>query len=643
MTEPQIAPYGSWKSPITSDLIVSRTIGLSQVWLDGEDTYWVEMRPADKGRYVLVRRRADGATADVTPAPFSVRSRANEYGGGAYTVAGGVVYFSNGADQRVYRHEQGREPQPLTTGEKRRYADMVVDSRRARLICVREDYTNSEREPENTLVSLALDDGREQVLVSGHDFYASPRLSPDGRRLAWLAWNQPDMPWDAAELWLAEVAPDGSLYQARLIAGGPEESIFQPAWSPDGRLYFVSDRTGWWNLYRWQHEAAEHLVPMEAEFGLPQWVFGMSTYAFESAGRLICAYTEQGMWRLGSLDPDSGQFDMIETPYTQISNVQAAPGRIVFLAGSPTVLTSVVQLDLVTGRLEVLRPSGNVEIDPGYISVPQPVTFPTGTGATAHAFFYPPKNRDYAAPPGERPPLLVRSHGGPTDSTSSTLNLGHQYWTSRGFALLDVNYRGSTGYGRAYHQQLYGQWGVADVEDCVNGALFLARQGQVDGDRLAIRGSSAGGYTTLCALTFWDTFSAGASYYGIGDLELLDQDSHKFEAKYNEWLIGPYPERRDLYRQRSPLHFTERLSCPVIFFQGLEDRVVPPNQTELMVAALRAKGVPVAYLAFEGEQHGFRRAETIKRTLDAELYFYARIFGFEPAEPVEPVFIENLT
>lgn len=643
MTEPRIAPYGSWKSPITSDLIVSKTISLSQVLLDGADTYWVEMRPADKARYVIVRRRADGTTTDITPAPYSVRSRANEYGGGAYVVAGGLVYFTNNADQRIYRQALGQEPQPLTAEANWRYADLVLDNRRRRLICVREDHTISDLEPENSLVSISLDGGQEQVLVSGNDFYASPRLSPDGQRLAWLAWDQPNMPWDGTELWLAEIGQDGSLQQARQIAGGPEESIFQPAWSPDGTLYFVSDRTGWWNLYRWQHETAEHLAPMEAEFGLPQWAFGMSTYTFEPAAGLICTYTEQGTWRLAKLDPASGRLDVIETPYTEISDVQAAPGRAVFLAGSPLDLTSVVQLDLATGRLEVLRRSGNVDIDPAYISAPQPVTFPTGTGAVAHAFYYPPKNRDYAAPAGEKPPLLVRSHGGPTGSTSSTLNLANQYWTSRGFALLDVDYRGSTGYGRAYRQQLNGQWGIADVEDCVNGALFLVGQGQVDGDRLLIRGGSAGGYTTLCALTFTDTFSAGASYYGVGDLELLDQDSHKFEARYNERLIGPYPERRDLYRERSPLHFTERLSCPVIFFQGLEDKVVPPNQAEMMVAALRAKGVPVAYLAFEHEQHGFRRAETIKRTLDAELYFYARVLGFELAEPVEPVLIENLT
>jgi len=643
MTEPKVAPYGSWKSPITSDLIVSETIELGQIALDGQDVYWVEMRPTEGGRNVIVRRTSDGGTTDVTPAPFNARTRVHEYGGGAFAVADGTVYFSNFADQRLYRQDPGAEPRPITPEADLRYADGVFDRRRGRMICVHEDHTDPGREAVNSIVSLDLDDGDGgQVLVSGNDFYSSPRLSPDESRLAWLTWNHPNMPWDGTELWVGELGGDGLLIRTERVAGGARESIFQPEWSPDGVLHFVSDRTGWWNLYRWRDGRVEPVVEMEAEFGLPQWVFGMSAYAFESAGRIICSYTERGTWHLASLDTATGELEPIEIPYSRIEYVQVAPGRVAFLAGSPTELTSVVQLDLATREPEVLRRSSEIAIDPGYLSIPQEVEFPTEHGLTSHAFFYAPQNRDYVAPPGERPPLLVISHGGPTGTASSTLNLVIQYWTSRGIAVLDVNYGGSIGYGRAYRERLEGQWGIVDVDDCVNGARYLVERGEVDGSRLAIRGGSAGGYTTLSALTFRDIFKAGASYFGISDLEALTKDTHKFESRYLDRMVGPYPERRDLYQERSPIHFTHRLSCPMILFQGLEDKVVPPDQAEMMFEAVRAKGLPVAYLPFEGEQHGFRRAENIKRALDAELYFYAKVFGFELADPVEPVPIENL-
>jgi dipeptidyl aminopeptidase/acylaminoacyl peptidase len=646
MAEPKTAPYGSWKSPITSDLIVSETIGLGQIAFDGADVYWVEMRPAEDGRYVIVRRTPDGRTTDVTPPPFNARTRVHEYGGGAFVVADGqavAVYFSNFADQRLYRQDPGAEPRPITPEVDLRYADGVIVRSRGRMICVREDHTDPGREAVNSIVGLDLESGDGgQVLVSGNDFYSSPRLSPDGSRLSWLTWNHPNMPWDGTELWVGELGADGSLGRTEHVAGGESESIFQPEWSPDGVLYFVSDRTGWWNLYRWRDGHVEPLVEMEAEFGLPQWVFGRSTYAFESAGRILCAYTQQGTWHLSSLDTTTGELHPIETPYTQIEELRAAPGRVVFLAGSPTEPPSIVELDLTTRQFEVLRRSSEITIDAGYLSSPQEIEFLTENGLTAHAFFYAPQNRDYVAPSGERPPLLVMIHGGPTGATSSTLDLEIQYWTSRGVAVLDVNYGGSTGYGREYRQRLEGQWGVVDVDDCVNGARYLVERGEVDENRLAIRGGSAGGYTTLSVLTFRDIFKAGASYYGVSDLEALAKDTHKFESRYLDRLVGPYPEQRDIYRERSPIHFTHRLSCPMILFQGLEDKVVPPNQAETMFEAVRAKGLPVAYLPFEGEQHGFRRAENIKRTFDAELYFYSKVFGFELAEPVKPVPIENL-
>jgi dipeptidyl aminopeptidase/acylaminoacyl peptidase len=645
MAEMKVAPYGSWKSPVTSELIVSGSIGLGEVALDGEDVYWIESRPAEEGRSVIVRRTPDGRTVDATPPPFNARTRVHEYGGGSYTASDGVVYFSNFADQRLYRAAPERAPQPLTPDAELRYADAVVDRRRHRLVCVREDHRESGREAVNTLVSIDLERGGEgEVIVSGNDFYSSPRLSPDGNRLAWLTWKHPNMPWDSTELWVADVNEDGLPGGARLVAGGPEESIFQPEWSPEGHLHFVSERTGWWNLYRLTDEGMiEPLTePFTVEFGVPQWVFGMSTYAFESAHRIVCTYNERGSWRLAILNTLACRLETIETTYTDIFSLRAAPGRALFCAGSPTEPTSVVLLDLETRKPQVLRRSSNIEIDAGYLSIPEAIEFPTEDGQTAHAFFYAPKNRDYAAPPGERPPLLVISHGGPTAATTTSMKLSIQYWASHGIGVLDVNYGGSSGYGRAYRQRLNGRWGIVDIDDCVGGARYLVERGLVDGNRLVIRGGSAGGYTTLAALAFRDVFKAGASYYGVSDLEVLTKDTHKFESRYLDSLIGPYPQERDLYYERSPIHFTDRLSCPMILFQGLEDKVVPPNQAEMMFDAVRKKGLPVAYVPFEGEQHGFRRAENIKRALDAEHYFYSKIFGFELADPVEPVHIENL-
>jgi dipeptidyl aminopeptidase/acylaminoacyl peptidase len=658
MNEPRVAPYGSWKSPITSDLIVSGTIGLGSIALAGADTHWIESRPAEEGRNVLVRRTPDGRTVDVTPPPFNVRTRVHEYGGGAYTVNvpwpfrarttgsgadGGTIYFANFADQRLYRQDPGAAPEPLTPDRDLRYADGVIDQRRERMIWVREDHTAAGREAINTIVSLPLvpDDGG-QALVAGNDFYAAPRLSPDGSRLAWLTWNHPNMPWDGCELWVGAVLAGGSLGHTTRVAGGVDESIFQPEWSPDGMLHFVSDRTGWWNLYRWRDGQIEPLYEMEAEFGKPYWTFGTTTYAFASARQIICAYTTEGTWHLARLDTVTRRLESIAPPYSAISSLHATPERAVFVAASPVEMPAIIELDLATDQLQVLRRSSELTIDPGYLSIPEAIEFPTEHGLTAHAFFYPPRNRDYIAPAGERPPLLVMSHGGPTSASTSELDLQIQYWTSRGIAVLDVNYGGSTGYGRGYREHLRGQWGIVDVDDCVNGARYLVQQGLVDGNRLAITGGSAGGYTTLCALTFRDTFKAGASYYGVSDLEVFVGDTHKFESRYLDGLIGPYPEHRTRYYGRSAANFTDRLSCPVIFFQGLEDKIVPPNQAELMVAALRAKGLPVAYIPFAGEQHGFRRAANIKRALDAELYFYARMFGFTLADPVEPVPIENL-
>ena len=641
MSARRVAPYGSWGSPISSDLIVRGVVGLSQVTTDNGAVYWMESRPGEDGRNVIVRRTADGSMEDVTPPPFNARTRVHEYGGADFAVHDDTVYFSNFADQRIYRRPPGGEPEPLTPETGRRFADMVVDPARNRLVAVREDHAG--RDPANEIVGVNLQNGDETVLASGNDFYSSPRLSPDGNRLAWLTWNHPNMPWDGTELVVCDVDAEGRLENVGRVAGGTDESLFQPEWSPEGTLHFVSDRTGWWNLYRLSAGNVEPLHEKEAEFGVPQWVFGMSTYAFLPFGRIVCSYTDRGGSHLALLDTESGRLDSIETPYSSIAFVRTdvATGNVVFRGGSPTGPACIVSLNASTGENEVLRRSDEREVDSGYLSVPEPIEFPTENDRTAYAFFYPPTNQDYAAPEGERPPLLVMSHGGPTSATSPALDLEIQYWTSRGIAVLDVNYGGSTGYGREYRRRLDGTWGVVDVEDCANGAVYLAERGLVDGDRLMITGGSAGGYTTLCALAFTDIFAAGASHFGVSDLEELAKETHKFESRYLERLIGPYPERTDLYRERSPIHHAQKLSCPVIFFQGLEDEVVPKEQAETMFAALRAKGLPVAYVPFEGEQHGFRRAANIRRALDGELYFYSRVFGFELADPVEPVPIEN--
>lgn len=637
-----IASYGSWKSPITAELITAKTIGLAEVCADGEDIYWSELRPLEQGRSIIMRRAPDGTITECTPPDFSARTMTHEYGGGAFTVYKGVIYFCNFKDQHLYRQSWNGAPELLTPQDGYRYADLVVDEKRNRLLCIREDHTG-EGEAVNTIISINLsgnDNGT--ILVQGNNFYASARLSPDGNKLAWLTWNHPNMPWDGTELWVADVMEDGTLQNADLVTGSATESIFQPEWSPDGVLHFVAEYTGWWNLYRWQNGKAEAFHPMEAEFGEPQWIFGMSTYAFVSTNKIICSYTQNGLWFLASLDTDTKKFIPIETPYVDIFDVRAGKGFALFFAGSPTQPFAVVHMDTETMKMEIIKQAFEVTVDTAYLSQAKPISFPTTNGKTAHAIYYAPQNKDYSAPENEKPPLMVISHGGPTSATGSALKYGIQYWTSRGFAVADINYGGSTGYGREYRKRLNGNWGIVDVEDCCNAALYLVQAGLADPNRLAIRGGSAGGYTTLACLAFRDVFKAGASHFGVSDLEALATDTHKFESRYLDSMIGPYPERKDLYEERSPIHFTQNINCPIILFQGDEDKVVPPSQSQLMFEAVRAREIPTAYVLFQGEQHGFRKAESIKRALEGELYFYAKIFKFDLAEEVEPVQIENL-
>jgi len=634
---PAVAPYGSWKSPITSNLITRQSIKLSEVRLDGNDIYWLEDRPQENGRCVIVR----APNSPINSAPYSARTEVHTYGGGAWIVDDGNLYFSNLPDGRLYRQDRNiAQPQPITPAPPSpernwRYADGVIDRSRNRWVGVREDHTDPNRDyPDNAIVAVPLSGPVSSagiVLASGHDFYSSPRLSLDCKQLAWLAWDHPNMPWTASTLYMVALDDDGTpTGKPAEIAGGDQVSLFQPEWSPDGlALFYVSDEGGWWNIYRYDLDtrAARCITPMQAEFARAQWNFGMSMYAFAGSDRMVAAYVRNGLTSLARLDLGSGQFIKLDLPFTEISSVRAdAQDRAVFCAGAPDTPPSIVQLDLGTGALHLLKQAtdvgNNTELKRFFTTV-KPISFPTKGRKKAYGLFYPPANPDFVAPKNELPPLVVKCHGGPTSASSTMLDLRIQYWTSRGIAVVDVNYSGSTGHGRAYRNGLRRAWGIVDVDDCINAAKFLARRRSVDRKRSVIAGGSAGGYTTLAALTFRNYFAGGASYYGISDISALAKDTHKFEAHYLDWLIGPYPQARKAYRARSPIFHVQHLSSPVIFFQGDKDPVVPPDQAEKMVRALRHRKIPAGYLLFAGEGHGFKKAENIERALDAELYFYS--------------------
>jgi dipeptidyl aminopeptidase/acylaminoacyl peptidase len=638
---PQEAAYGSWRSPISAEMLVQGAVRFGDVSIDGDTVYWVEGRPEEAGRYVIVRRQADGTLNDVLPAPFSARTTLNEYGGGALLASGGTVYFTNYADQQIWQLKPGEVPRAITAESKLRFADYALDAKRNRLIAVCEDHSQSEQEPPNRIVAVSLADGEVTTLVEGADFYSNPRVSPDGTQLSWLEWNHPNMPWDDSEVFVAPITSDDSLGKRRHVAGGKDESNFQPSWSPDGTLYFVSDRTNWWNLYADRDGKVVPVLESDSEFGVPQWVFGMTTYGFASDGTIVARCTSGGKWDVVRIEPRSGRHEKLKLPYSYVSSIRVGGTHAYVVAGSPTESEALVEIDLATGKTNVLRRGSTVEPDPAYTSVPEAIEFPTEGGKTAHAFYYPPKNANFRGPAGEAPPLLVLIHGGPTAATSAQFRLGTQYWTSRGFGVCDVNYGGSTGYGREYRNRLRDGWGVVDVKDAENAALYLAEKGKADCDKLLIRGGSAGGYTTLACLAFSDVFRCGASYFGISDLALMVRDTHKFESRYLDRLVGLYPQDEAVYRERSPIFHLDGFDRPVLLLQGLEDKVVPPNQAEVILEALKKKGVPVAYIPFAGEQHGFRKAETIIRAQEAELYFYSRILGFPLAEEIEPVEIFN--
>ena len=642
------APYGSWSSPLAIDDIAGvgevgfRYGGLD---IDADGVFWIEARPAEGGRSVVVWRPRAGDAVDATPAGFNVRSRVHEYGGGALFRHGATLFFSNFEDGRLYRQDGvGARPQPITpeppAPNALRYADGTLTPDGTLIVCVRERH--QEDAVLNELVAIRADGaGEPRAISTGNDFYAAPRISPDGDRLAWLTWNDPLMPFDGCELWVAdldaEVTPDG----ARLVAGGPRESVFQPEWSPGGDLHFTSDRTGWWNLYRARDGALEPLAPMEAEVGVPQWLLGSSRYAFLDDGRIACVATRNGISRLGLVDA-AGAYEELDLPYTYYAPFLRSHGsRIACVAASPTDAPAVLEVDVADGSATRIGGASVPALDEASIARPEPIEFPTRDGATAHGFFYAPRNARFAGDDGELPPLRVFCHGGPTSQSPAMLMPTIQFWTTRGYAVVDVNYGGSTGYGRAYRDRLRGRWGEVDVDDCIAAGTYLADSGLVDRSRMAISGGSAGGYTTLCALAFHDVFAAGINAYGVVDLETFRETTHKFEAHYDHYLVGPWPERADLYRARSPIHAADRIAAPLLVLQGLEDAVVPPSQADQLVAALDRNGVPYAYLAFEGEGHGFRREETIRRTLGASVAFLARVFGVEPADELEPLELTN--
>jgi dipeptidyl aminopeptidase/acylaminoacyl peptidase len=646
MTNPTIAPYGEWQSSFPISLLATGAVALGETKAVGGVRWWLEGRPDENGRQSLWRHDPDGSFTRLTPDGFNARTRVHEYGGAAYLVDSDLVVVSDFETGRLHRVVSPGVLEPITPERAWRFADLVVDRQRDRLIGVREDHEPDSLadhgEAVNSIVTIDLATGEVTPFIEGADFYAAPRLSPDGSQLAWLEWRHPNMPWDGTELKVAAAATDGSSGPARTVAGSSSDWISQPRWSPDGVLHFVAEPTGWMNIYRLGDAGPEALAPLEAEFVFPDWNFGYADYAFAPDGSIVAIGRSGGRDRLYRIGPDVGTIAEIPIPFTETLGVAIDGDRAVLRAASPTDPAAIIDLNLGDGTWTVLRRSTDATFDPADISVPESVEFPTTGGKTAFGLFYRPRNRSFAGPDGALPPLIVTSHGGPTASAYAAFTIGAQLFTSRGFAVLDVDYGGSTGYGRDYRKRLLGEWGVVDVDDCVNGAAWLVERGLVNSEALAIRGGSSSGYTVLCAVTFHDTFNAGTSYFGIGDLETFDTQTHKFESRYTASLVGPYPERKDLYFARSPLNFTEQISCPLLILQGAEDRIVPPAQAEQIVDALWEKRLPHAYLLFAGEDHGFRAAENIIRSFEAELSFYGQVFGFAPADPIEPIVVQFL-
>jgi len=638
-----VSPYGTWESSITAKSVASGNHVFELKLHDG-DVYFVEVRPLEENaRYSIMKvRSSGGSSVEITPAPFHARTTVHEYGGGGFLLAGETIIFSNFTDQRLYKKQvdSNEIPIPVTSaGTDSRYADGIFDETRKRIISVREHHpVTGKRDAVNSIVGISLENNgaKEEVLLSGNDFYAFPRLSPDQTKLAWITWNFPNMPFDGSELWVGEFDSGGRLQHKTKIAGGLDESVTQPNWSPSGNLYFISDRSGWWNLYRQWEGNVEALCPKSADFCHPDWNLGFSTYAIESEKRIICTFAEDGEWKLASLDTDFLHLEPIESPFTDIQYVQASQGYAVFLAGSPRESQCIFRYDFSSGGFQKIYESPGESDDEDLTSLPTMITFPTSNNVKAHAFYYEPHNPKFVSIQDELPPLVVMAHGGPTHASSNALRGSIQFFTSRGFAVLDVNYGGSSAFGREYRRRLNGQWGIVDVEDCVNGAMSLARESKVDGNRAVVRGGSAGGWTTLCALTFSKLFKAGACSFGISDLERWELDCHKFESQYLHSLIGSYPQERELFLDRSPTSHVENVSAPLLVLQGLKDKVVPPSQSELIVQGLRRKNRTVEYVEFEGEQHGFRQAKHAEEALEKELSFFMSVLGIRSISQESP-------
>jgi len=648
---PAVAPYGSWPSPVALELVAAGFVRLAEPRWDGAAVTWLEGRAEDSGRQMLVRWTRDGGVRDVSPAGINVRTRVHEYGGSAYLAVGDLVVISDFATGRLLRVGPDRTATPLTPDGRWRYADLCLDTARQRLVCVREDHTVERREAANSLVAVPLDgsaaDDPERVvgLASGSDFVAAPRLSPNGRRLAWMRWNHPNMPWDGTECVVADVLADGSLGMAAVAAGDAGTWVTQPAWSLDGTLHVSAELNGWLNLHRVEADGSDEgavrlvpVAPLAAEIGGAEWTFGSADYGFAEDGTILAAGRSGGRDRLYRIGRHGATAPLeVPLPFTELDHLGVRGDRLVCLAAAPAAFRSVVLVNLFDDSFEVLRRASDAALDPADLATAEPVEFPTTGGRTAHGILYRPHNRAVRAPVGELPPLVVTSHGGPTSGAYTGLSISTQVLATRGIAVLDVDYGGSTGYGREYRKRLEGSWGIVDVDDCVAGARALAARGIVDPARLAIEGGSASGFTTLAALAFRDVFAAGVSYFGIGNLAAFAAETHKFESRYLEGLVGPYPAARDIYEARSPIFHAEGIRCPVLVLQGLDDRVVPPAEAERIVAALRANGVPHAYLPFEGEDHGFRKASSILRSIQAELAFYGAVFGFVPADRLPPL------
>lgn len=639
-----VAPFGSWASPFKIERLTDRVVFLSEPLAVNGLTYWLEGRPDEEGRQVLVRRNADGSMTRLTPPGFNARSRVHEYGGAASLISGELIVVSDFVTGRLNRVVAPEQVEPFTPERAWRYADAIHDVARNRLIAVREDHEDetvaSHGEWNNDLVAIDLGTGDVSVLVAGADFYAAPRLSPDGSTLAWLEWRHPNMPWDGTELNLASVAPDGSLGEARIVAGSHGDWISQPRWSPEGVLHFAAEPEGWMNLFRLVDGRIETVTSFEAEFAPPDWLFGYAGYEFMADGSILAIARSSGRDQLVKVDRDGG-LSPIDLPYTEMQWLSIDGDRVVLRGAGPARPACVIEIDS-TGSATELRLGAPNTPNREDVAIPQHIEFPTTGGRLAYGNFYAPTNRSFVGPAGELPPLIVTSHGGPTAAAFSGFQTGLQLFTSRGYAVLDVDYGGSTGYGKDYRKRLEGEWGIVDVDDCVAGARHLAEQGLVDGERLAIRGGSASGFTTLAALAFTDEFDAGCTYYGIGDLRAFVKDTHKFESRYLESLVGPWPEAKQLYLDRSPSLHAEKITAPVLVQQGAEDKIVPQSEAERIVDALFERRVPHAYLLFPGEDHGFRGHDAIIRSFGAELSFYAQVFGFEPADDIEPLEIQFL-